>query len=140
MKWNLRSLVMALRGHMLTQPKEIGSIVTTPDRQRFLAKMSRHYVCRQCGTAHSRLLGDEPMEQPEHMLAADAAGTLVNTKLTSRRLKKRSKSLKDQSMAKKSTGQIAEKSRNAKLSLVFATKGFVLLLLSVFIFYQLHYV
>lgn len=58
MKWNLRTLVMALRGHMLTQPREIGGISTPPDTQRLLAKQSRFYGCRLCGSFHPFLLGD----------------------------------------------------------------------------------
>jgi hypothetical protein len=156
MKWNLRSLVMALRGHMLTQPKEIGSIVTTPDRQRFLAAMSRHYVCRQCGTTHARLLGDELIAHAENDYSTTASTAtlssddiLVNSKLIPRRLKKKkvksgkSDNNNDNSNgSERITGRNIEKTRNRnKLSLVFATKGMVLLLFSaLLLFYQLHYV
>lgn len=130
---------MALRGHMLTQPKEIGSIVTTPDRQRFLAAMSRHYTCRQCGAIHSQLLGDDPITHADDSLHIDMMNNkLVNSKLRSRRLKKK---IKSDSNSDRSTGQNIEKVRNKKLSLVFATKGVVLLLLSALLFfYQLNYV
>ena len=31
--WNLRTLVMALRGHMMTYPREIGGIISTARRR-----------------------------------------------------------------------------------------------------------
>ena len=54
--WTLRTLVMALRGHIITQPKEIGGILTTPDRQRSLATSSKNWACPVCGVRHSLLV------------------------------------------------------------------------------------
>jgi hypothetical protein len=53
--WNLRTLVMALRGHMLSYPKEIGAILTSVERQKTLAKFSRNWMCKICGVHHSSL-------------------------------------------------------------------------------------
>lgn len=54
--WNLRTLVMSLRGFMTTQPREIGSISTTLNEQIALAKMSKYWYCKTCKVSHSRLL------------------------------------------------------------------------------------
>ena len=54
--WNLRTLVLSLRGFMTTQPREIGSISTTAIHQRSYAMLSRNYICRHCGVDHSKLL------------------------------------------------------------------------------------
>lgn len=53
--WNLRTLVMALRGHMLTQPREIGGISTDPDIQKKLALRSIGWECRKCKVCHTML-------------------------------------------------------------------------------------
>lgn len=60
--WNLRTLVLSLRGFMLTQPREIGAISTTPERQKQLALASRHFVCKTCGVCHSDLLDDNKQD------------------------------------------------------------------------------
>ena len=54
--WNLRTLVMALRGYMVCKPGEIGSISTTADRQRTLALQSVHWACPICGVSHGSLM------------------------------------------------------------------------------------
>lgn len=54
--WNLRTLVMALRGHILTQPREIGGILTTVEHQQNLAALSREWSCPICGIQHAGLL------------------------------------------------------------------------------------
>ena len=54
--WNLRTLVMSLRGFILSQPLEIGGISTTRDRQRTLAAASRDWVCPVCKIRHDDLL------------------------------------------------------------------------------------
>ena len=61
--WNLRTLVMALRGHMLTQPREIGAISTTPDRQRNLAQLSRIWECQHCKLKHNFLCPGHEFER-----------------------------------------------------------------------------
>ena len=60
--WNLRTLVMALRGHMLTYPKEIGAILSTIDRQKALALLSRNFNCKVCGLQHNDLLNPKIVE------------------------------------------------------------------------------
>jgi ubiquitin-protein ligase len=54
--WNLRTLVMGLRGHILTQPREIGAISTPVEHQRKLAIMSREWSCPICGVSHANLV------------------------------------------------------------------------------------
>jgi ubiquitin-protein ligase len=54
--WNLRTLVMALRGHMLTSPVEIGAISTNLEHRRTLADLSRDYQCPMCRVRHCDLL------------------------------------------------------------------------------------
>lgn len=59
--WNLRTLVLSLRGFMTTQPGEIGSISSTVQRQRELAQLSTGYVCPECGICHTKLLKVKPV-------------------------------------------------------------------------------
>jgi hypothetical protein len=54
--WNLRTLVMALRGHILTQPREIGGIQTSAEHQQKLAILSRNWICPICGVDHACLV------------------------------------------------------------------------------------
>eukprot|EP00596_Hydrurales_sp_CCMP1899_P002377 CAMPEP_0119043752 /NCGR_PEP_ID=MMETSP1177-20130426/25498_1 /TAXON_ID=2985 /ORGANISM="Ochromonas sp, Strain CCMP1899" /LENGTH=266 /DNA_ID=CAMNT_0007012545 /DNA_START=217 /DNA_END=1017 /DNA_ORIENTATION=+ len=54
--WNLRTIVMALRGHILTQPREIGGILTTVEHQQKLALSSRDWSCPICGIQHAALV------------------------------------------------------------------------------------
>ena len=54
--WNLRTLVLSLRNFILTQPREIGGILTTGDHQRGLAAASRAWVCPGCRIRHADLL------------------------------------------------------------------------------------
>ena len=54
--WNLRTLVMALRGHMLSAPVEIAGISTPVDHRKMLAKVSRSFYCTTCGVMHQDLL------------------------------------------------------------------------------------
>jgi hypothetical protein len=53
--WNMRTLVMALRGHILTQPREIGGILTSAEHQQKLAILSRSWICPTCGIDHALL-------------------------------------------------------------------------------------
>ena len=91
MKWNLRTLVMALRGHMLTQPREIGSISSTPDRHRQFAKLSRYYKCKNCGVSHSFLLGEEPSFE---LVAPSERNTIPKNNILSRETSKKIKKRK----------------------------------------------
>lgn len=56
--WNLRTLVLSLRGFMTTQPRELGSMSAPRDLQRHLASSSRHWACPICGVRHSLLLAE----------------------------------------------------------------------------------
>jgi hypothetical protein len=47
---------MALRGHILTQPREIGGILTTVEHQQKLAISSRDWSCPICGIQHAGLV------------------------------------------------------------------------------------
>ena len=47
---------MALRGHILTQPREIGGILTSTDHQQKLAILSRSWSCPHCGLQHAHLV------------------------------------------------------------------------------------
>ena len=47
---------MALRGHILTQPREIGGILTSTDHQQKLAILSRSWSCPHCGLQHAQLV------------------------------------------------------------------------------------
>lgn len=46
---------MALRGHILTQPREIGGILTSAEHQQKLAVLSRSWSCPTCGIDHASL-------------------------------------------------------------------------------------
>lgn len=59
--WNLRTLVMALRGHMLTYPREIGGIHSTVEKKSLLADASRYYFCSDCGMKHNDML--KPLDE-----------------------------------------------------------------------------
>jgi len=54
--WNMRTLVMGLRNHIVTQPREIGAISTPVEHQRQLATASRHWACPVCGVNHAHLV------------------------------------------------------------------------------------
>ena len=54
--WNLRTLVLSLRGFMTTKANEIGSISSDAATHRKLASESQSYICPFCGIHHSRLL------------------------------------------------------------------------------------
>jgi len=75
--WNLRTLVMALRNHMLTQPLEIGGISTSVERRSSLAAASRDYQCPRCGVSHRDLLDPGYYSTP-----APATATNLRTKRT----------------------------------------------------------
>lgn len=83
--WNLRTLVMSLRGFILSQPLEIGGISTTRDRQRALAAASRDWVCPVCKIRHDDLL--RPMS-PESQGGGTPVAPLPSCRLiTSDRVK-----------------------------------------------------
>jgi hypothetical protein len=116
MKWNLRTLVLALRGHMLTQPREIGSVLTTPERRKDLAYLSRDYVCKYCGTSHRELLGELPM----------------SNKLSGRILSNKPSLISRKSRFKKNNLP------NTRLNMYGATKGLIFLFIPMLIFIWFH--
>ena len=63
MNWNLRTLVMSLRGFILSQPREIGGILTTSDKQKELAALSRDWACPVCGIRHADLLPSAQVDE-----------------------------------------------------------------------------
>lgn len=67
MNWNLRTLVMSLRGFILSQPREIGGILTTSDKQRELAASSRDWACPVCGIRHADLLPSAQSAQVDEL-------------------------------------------------------------------------
>eukprot|EP00600_Ochromonadales_sp_CCMP1393_P005853 CAMPEP_0174961698 /NCGR_PEP_ID=MMETSP0004_2-20121128/4385_1 /TAXON_ID=420556 /ORGANISM="Ochromonas sp., Strain CCMP1393" /LENGTH=264 /DNA_ID=CAMNT_0016210173 /DNA_START=150 /DNA_END=944 /DNA_ORIENTATION=+ len=54
--WNLRTLVLSLRGFMTTKPAEIGSIRSTVAQQQLYAQLSRSFRCPCCDLTHAHLL------------------------------------------------------------------------------------
>lgn len=59
--WNLRTLILSLRGFMSTQPREIGSIATDIDTQQYLALASQRFRCPHCNLDHSHLCTDNQL-------------------------------------------------------------------------------
>jgi hypothetical protein len=53
--WNLRTLILSLRGFMTTKPVEIGSITTDPPIRREYANQSLFFNCTTCGLSHAEL-------------------------------------------------------------------------------------
>eukprot|EP01041_Mallomonas_annulata_P010533 gene10533-21957_t len=83
--WNLRTLVMALRGHMTTYPREIGAILTPISTQRTLASNSRHWYCPICKTDHSCLIKSNSKEETlprlsSQILLTKQKGIITKTK------------------------------------------------------------
>jgi len=79
--WNLRTLVLSLRGFMTTKPQEIGSISASAVQQRALAKISKSYRCPCCFSSHHHLLHQpvpgEVLDPFNHkMLSKQAQGAL----------------------------------------------------------------
>jgi hypothetical protein len=60
---------MGLRGHILTQPREIGAISSTAERRKELASKSRSWLCPICGVKHADLV---PLEEREDYNPNDA--------------------------------------------------------------------
>jgi len=55
--WNMRTLILSLRGFMTTQPGEIGSVHSDSSTQQLFAKLSRTWKCPECGADHRFLSG-----------------------------------------------------------------------------------
>lgn len=86
--WNLRTLVMALRGHMMTYPREIGGIISTAEKKSLLAGASRHYFCPGCGMRHNDML--KPLEENEMQSLRDEGAKTQVQMLLSRTVSKKS--------------------------------------------------
>jgi hypothetical protein len=80
---------MALRGHILTQPREIGGILTTVEHQQKLALSSRDWKCPICGIQHAGLVPgtnptnivstvDEATIQPREFKVETGEGGIIN--------------------------------------------------------------
>lgn len=61
--WNLRTLVLSLRGYMISQPNEIGSVWVDKAVRRAYAITSRDYKCPHCGVVHEELLSTSPSDR-----------------------------------------------------------------------------
>jgi len=79
MSWNLRTLVMALRSHMLTKPLEIGGISTSIERRAALATASREWTCPLCRVSHSDLL--DPNYGLKEMYGRSGSDNLAESQL-----------------------------------------------------------
>jgi hypothetical protein len=69
--WNLRTLVLSLRGFMTTQAREIGGISSSREDQLLLARASRRYICKTCGLQHASLLNEGPILLARGFLGKD---------------------------------------------------------------------
>jgi len=58
MSWNLRTITLALKSHMLTKAQEVGGVSSTKERKERLALESRLFVCPHphCRASHTDLL------------------------------------------------------------------------------------
>ena len=90
--WNLRTLVMALRGHMLSKPIEIAGISTPIEHRLLLAKNSRSWHCPICGIHHGDLLNEDWKGAPK--LPKKKKKTINNNdQMLTRRSKSKTKSI-----------------------------------------------
>jgi len=98
-QWNLRTLIMALRGHIITQPREIGSIVTTAERQLDLAILSQKFRCPLCGIQHEHLLqskNNDKCTSNNNEITDDKKLTAkIASSLSSKQIKKLTKKMKE---------------------------------------------
>jgi len=99
-QWNLRTLIMALRGHIITQPREIGSIITTKERQLNLAILSQKFKCPFCGISHEKLSNINNDQYRDDNIDSNCI-TLIKTKddieskqLSSKQIKKMTNKIK----------------------------------------------
>ena len=79
-KWQVRTLVTAMRAHFLAPSLELGGVDAPRARRRALARASRAYTCPVCGVRHDELLAtgalvlpDGEEEDAEEAAAAAAA-------------------------------------------------------------------
>jgi len=83
--WNLRTLVLSLRGFIITQPREIGGILTPADQQKKLAIVSRSYACYSCGVHHDHLLSNARSNTRTRMRALTSQDEALLNKVLSTR-------------------------------------------------------
>jgi hypothetical protein len=121
--WNLRTLVLSMRGFMVTSPLEIGGIATDSATQQRLAIASRVWICKECNTNHHFLLHNEPNNK-----------TLTNPKIINASNLATLDSI--QKKRKKRNVNITKKSSKLKNSLLFFLhKGSVKLISLIWIFW-----
>ena len=99
-QWNLRTLIMALRNHIITQPREIGSIVTTAERQLDLAILSQKFRCPLCGIQHEHLIQSNNNElkctsNNSDIKDIDKKSTKLASSLSSKQIKSLSRKIKE---------------------------------------------
>lgn len=75
--WNLRTLVLSLRGFMTTQPNEIGSLRATANEKLVFMEKSKNYVCPTCNIAHGLLL---PENENQNLLQREM-GSIRSSRL-----------------------------------------------------------
>jgi hypothetical protein len=117
--WNLRTLVMSLRGFITTQPREIGSIRSTVDIQKKLALCSRFWCCKSCGVKHANLLNTRYNETNEELLNIKKyisnTPSTISSNLLQKKLKTpihKSRKNKVDSLNRKNVTKKLEKHRN----------------------------
>ena len=116
--WNLRTLVMALRGHMLSTPLEIAGISTPVEHRQMLAKVSRSFFCPTCGIMHRDLLDPSYNGEKFKQLQLRSRGkgkTITATTGTTR--SKRRNAIQTQLLSKKSK----EKTKNTVITDMIST-------------------
>ena len=79
--WNLRTLVLSLRGFMTTQPNERGSLRATTNEKHVFMEKSTSYVCPTCNIAHQLLL---PKDENDSPLQRETGSTRTSRLLHSR--------------------------------------------------------
>ncbi|CAM9330593.1 unnamed protein product [Chrysoparadoxa australica] len=95
--WTMRTLVVALRMHMLTSPGEIGSCRSPPSARRRYARESRRYKCSTCGCRHRDFPADifpQPAEATGAEAAEEEAARLIRRRKGLTRSGSRGKGLK----------------------------------------------
>jgi ubiquitin-conjugating enzyme E2 J1 len=93
--WNLRTLVLSLRGFMITPPHEMGGLMASIEERVRLARLSREWICPDCGTQHATLLSgtdsivdtvqrDHELQQshPQKLAVKTATKSALRTKKT----------------------------------------------------------
>mmetsp|Transcript_22552 Transcript_22552/g.24660 ORF Transcript_22552/g.24660 Transcript_22552/m.24660 type:complete len:286 (-) Transcript_22552:171-1028(-) len=112
--WNLRTLILSLRGFMTTMAGEIGSITTDRATHRLFAGKSRSFFCPLCGMHHASISEEVP-SQPipsssmrRYFIRNEEILTKKNSSPPSSSLKEKKKSLtaKNQGNARQGTASL----------------------------------